>query len=376
MQISLDKEPKFTFKTKTLGELFAFNLLNSIKQELRARLGCSIKKADSTTYVRTLISVCCHTQSSLIDGKYRPSDYSFTLDDTKELSKEELEAFASLYLEHNDYLYKEIKATPKPKRDGTGTILTIEPGDIEHPRNKDESSSNYLYRVSVLNEEKEHKQAKKMMRKLGMTGFSKSLQDQINSTMAMGNQLKNTMRNIGHVRQYDPSTSINQHIELAKHAEETRLRPFRDLSGKLDELIDLSTNTTNFIVEMNETQTTIAAALKNAGEKTTLFAKINIAISILIICLTAFSLWVGYKSVSLSSTVANRQIELTDQYASDIIKNLNEMNGYSKQSTINVETSFEKLIEQQTTLINELKDTRLQEEKRLELLLNEVKEKK
>ena len=364
-------EPYFSFKTKTLGELFAFHLLHSNKKELRTRLGGSIEKSTPLAYVRTLITISCHTRTSLIDGRYRPSVYSLAAAAANEVTVEELEAFSSLYLEHNDYLYTGNEIIPNPNKDESEIKLLIKQGSIVYPRKDNESNVDYLYRISVAREKEESAQAQEAMKTLGMTSFSSGLQEQIRTTLNMGAMLKDTSISPGHSAQFDRE-SASDIFKTMKQQEDARLKPFRALSGKLDELVELSSSTADFMVEMNKTQTTIAAELKASGQTTTWFAKANFVSSILIILLTLVSLWLGYQSFFSNDTVAHRQLE----YANKIVKNLDDINNHSMLSSKHADASLEKLIEQQTAFLRELKDIRLQEEKRLEFLLKRAKEEK
>lgn len=332
-KIFFDYNPRFSFQTKSLGKLFAFNLLVGTKKELNSRLKKPIDKVDPSEYVRTLISVCCHPESALNEEQHRPKEYSLSMDDVKELGLEELEEFASSY---TNLIYHRIKIKGQ-----------------KYGPEESESYIDYLHRVAVSDQNNMHEQAKRMARLYAKSSFSQKLQSDIHNTIAMGEHLMETINNSGYSSNYNPVSSGA--MDVIRHQEERRWAPFKELSKKLDELIKISTETAGFITAMNKTQTDMAEETRVAGEKTTKISKINIFISLIIIGLTAFSIWIGYKSTIANNIAAQRQIELTNKYATEIIIYLKDINGNNKEVITHNENSFEKLIDQQTAILDELK---------------------
>lgn len=196
----ISKEKEFQFETASLGELFSFGLAIGHLQELYKRLGKDVEKSSPNDYVRTLISVSCHPKEKLIDGKYRPNNYSLSLEDANRLSDDDLEKFSFLYLEKNDSLYRIYLTTKQPTENSKETLDSFEYNDVEYNKKDNESYVEYLHRLSVKKEKRETERIKKLYSDAEktvkqfkeMTGFSKTLQDQINSTLTMGNALRNS----------------------------------------------------------------------------------------------------------------------------------------------------------------------------------------
>jgi hypothetical protein len=330
MKINLKRESKFKFATSSFGQLASFELSVKNISDLHDRLGKTMENVTPIEYLHALISVTCHPIDKLIENKYAPNNYSLTLNDAEKISNDECNEFARLYLNHNDHLFRKKIEKLEPNKEGKGTVFSIEYGDIEYPQDAGESIIDYIYRLTVIRE-KEHKKRfegifssyQKAM------GFSADLEKQIKSTYNMGASLKKTiddMRTVGTVKPiYDYISKID-FTKINEDATRNRLAPFKDLSEKLDKLIELSSDSTEFIIKTNETQTKIAEEIKKSGEDTLKSANKNIKIGLFIIGFTILSLAITGLTIYLNIDSSKKQIESLEKQTNKIVGNLKNIN--------------------------------------------------
>jgi uncharacterized membrane protein YjfL (UPF0719 family) len=378
LEISVKKEPVGIFDSR-LGKLYIFRLTYGGQKNLHKLVEKSLSEIDSESFVKSLIGEVCFLEKDLLDGKYRPKKpSSVKKEDIETLSSDELENFAKTYILNNEYLFKESKTKTKKNEEGD-SVLYQELGDVIHPRHDDENYVDYLLRLSIIEENNQREQLAKLFKPFGaFTGFSSTLSESIKNSLRMGDTLKERMAAIrptsyadihpveANFKQYDFSNIIAQQ-------EKNRLAPFNNLAGKLDELIDSSVQVANFMVETNKIQAGIARELKDSGDNTIRFSKINIAISCLIIFLTIFSLYMSY-SVSKSNNEQKIATSVaTKKYVNEIVFGINNLNSSVRDDKAQAEQNTSILVNEFKNLSNYNKDQLKEFINKQNQILSEIK---
>jgi hypothetical protein len=358
MKLNITIKKSFSFSTQSLGELDCFPISVGDEQEIRERLGKSIEKSTAKEYVSSLISVACHRCVVGDEEHLKPPNPSLSLSDIADIQDEELDDFVKKYLEANDHLYKENISRLEPNKNGPGTVVSFEYGDVEHPRIENETYIAYLHRLSVIQEKRNSERLKKYA---GFTGgFSNALKAQMEKTLNMGNALNDSFARVKAKEIYSMGPQIPKidFAEIRRKDQEARLKPFQDLAQRLDLLVSSSTSAGEFLVEMNKTQTTIAKELKESGDNTTFFSKINLFIGGLVLLLAIGSLAVAIYTSMSGSESSNTLIQNIGKYANVIERTLQT----STDKTIEVSTdstnAIRELIDQQKRILTELEAIR------------------
>lgn len=351
LEIKLKQEPIGTFDSK-LGELYIFRLTMGGQKTLQKLLEKTISEADSESFVKSLIIVICYKKDELLEGIYRPDKpSSISKEDIDKFSIEDLENFAKIYIQNNEYLFKESKN--KTKKNERGNLVSYQEfGEIVYPQEDAETYVDYLQRLSIIENNLQREQVVKIAKSIGaISGFSNNLTDSIKNSLQMGNSLKKKMKAIRSPNFSDirPSGPQFDYGNIIAQQEKNRLAPFNKLARKLDDLIGSSVQTADFIVETNKIQAGIASELKESGDNTNRFSKVNIAISCFIIFLTICSLYMAY-----STSKSNEEQKLAVRNATE--KNIgvvvNEISGLSSV-ILNNKDQTDQII---SIFVNELKE--------------------
>jgi DNA-binding ferritin-like protein len=368
----------------TIGELCVFCITGGDQEELHKELGKPINECEPMDFVRKFIRHICFLKSSLKEGKYKPDKPLLTNDDISSLTENELEAIAKLYIEHNEYLFK--KTIWEKKQDDKGeTVNYIEYGEIEYPRHENENYTQYLTRLSIKEEEKLRKQMEEMLK--GLKSFSDSLKNSIKSTLSWGDSLRKTLESIRPV-QFTSIKPIEPKLPNIDWSEiqEARLRPFNELAKRLDKLIDVSTQSTEFMIETNEIQTRIAGEIKSSGDQATKFSRRNLGLTLVVIFLTLINLSAFIYSIIRSNSVGESQRLEIQKHANMLAERLADINNsiitangeaverVQKQYTATTESlrreneSLKAQVMEQAKIIDEMKGDMQRQDKKLEEL--------
>jgi len=272
----------------------------------------------------------CFPKGSLKEEKYKPDNPILTDKDVNELTEDELEKIAGIYIDNNEYLFRKLEF--KKKKNDKGEVVHYgEYSEIEHPRNEGETNISYLYRLSVLEIDKRKKQMEDMFKSVsGLGSFSSSLTDSIKNTLTMGDSLSKALESIRpiSVPELRPIEREPFHLDWAKierDKEERRLQPFNELANRLDHLIESSVQASEFMIEANKIQTRIASEIKASGDLTDKHSRKNILLSGIVIALTAISLSLtAYAFISGNRFNEYQQRNLEDT-AKEIVNTLSEI---------------------------------------------------
>lgn len=338
-----NNEPFVSVNT-SIGELCLFTLTLNGRIELEKDLSKPTSKCEPTYYVRKFVKQVCFPKTSLKDGKYRPEKKLLSDIDVDNLSEIDIEAIAKSYIENNDYLTKkQITATTKGK-DG-GTVINVDYGEIEYPKLEGETYAQYLLRLTIKEDERLVKQFEPIIKNItsGFSGFSNNLEKNIRNTLAHGESLKKAMESIRPLdysfpRLQEPLLPNIDWGRIEREKEERRLKPFNELSGRMDKLIDVTADTTKFLIEANKIQTQIAGEIKKTGDDAKKWARINTIIGIVVItftilgiCVSAFFYASSKKDSIYQNTKTKEYVNILDNRLIEINKSITSPNNNFKR---------------------------------------------
>jgi hypothetical protein len=296
----------------SIGHLYVFSLTLGHQIQLYKDLDCPIDKCAPGLFVRLLAVYVCYPESVLVEGEQRPKSPALTRADVENLAADDIENIACIYLEGNDYLYRErlTKTTQTEK----GTVFTSEKGDIAHPKENGESCIKYLHRLFIIQEKKMTEQFKKFAEPF--SHFSDQLKRSIGESLAVGEALKKSFSAIPNVtvRPIAPVMPSIDYAEIGRNMERQRLKPFKELNERLDRLIETSEQSSDFQIETHKVQTAISEELKVAGDSAAKFSKENISLSKLVIFLTILGTLISiYIHVSNQNDSSNKDKIISSQ---------------------------------------------------------------
>jgi hypothetical protein len=362
----------------TIGILYIFSLTLGHQIQLYKDLNCPIDKCDPELFARLLAVYVCYPETVLVEGEQRPKSTALTRADVENLTADDIENIACIYVEGNDYLYRErlTKTTQTEK----GTVLTSEKGDITYPKENGESCTKYLHRLFIIQEKKMTEQFKKFAEPFGH--FSDQLKRSIGESLAVGEALKKSFSAIPNVtvRPIERVMPSIDFAEIERNIEHQRLKPFKELSERLDRLIETSEQSSEFQIETHKVQTAISEELKVSGDSAAHFSKQNIALSKLVILLTILGMVISlYIYVSNQNDSSNKDKFIAHQ-ATEITSLLKDINGKLAESHNSLPSTkqeqlstaaykkLEKTIKTQQQLIIDLQKQRENQTTKLRLL--------
>lgn len=361
-----------------IGILYIFSLTLGHQIQLYKDLECPIDKCDPELFGRLLAVYVCYPESVLVEGEQRPKSTALTRADVENLTADDIENIACIYLEGNDYLYRE--RLTKTTRIEKGTVLTSEKGDIAYPKEDGESCTKYLHRLFIIQEKKMTERFKKFAEPF--SHFSDQLKRSIGESLAVGEALKKSFSAIPNVpvRPIERVMPSIDFAEIERNMERQRLKPFKELNERLDRLIETSEQSSEFQIETHKVQTAISEELKASGDSAAHYSKKNISLSKLVILLTiiglGISLYIYFSNQNESSIkdkFISRQASEITNLLKDIKGKLSESHGkptFSKQEKVDRENykKLEETIRRQQQIIDNLQIQREQQATKLRLI--------
>ncbi len=362
---NLKQEPHGCITT-AIGEICVFCITGGGEEKLYKELGKSISECEPMDFVKKFIRHICFPKSSLKEGKYKPEKPLLTNEDISSLTKDDIEAIAKLYVEKSEYLFK--KLVWKTKTDDEGKLVQYsEYGEIEYPQNQNENYVQYLTRLYIKEEEKRKKQMETILSKIKV--FSNPLENSIKSMLALGESLKKTVESVQpvHAIPMKPVEPKFPKIDFAA-IEESRLRPFNELSERLDQLIGVSAQGIEFMAEANKIQTSIATEIKSSGDETKKFSEKNICLTCVVIGLTIINLAVFGYSIWRSNNDGDKQRVEIQKNVNLLAGKLTDINNsiVMNESLKTENESLKKQISEQAKSIDEMKNLIRRQDKELE----------
>lgn len=369
-----------------IGDLCVFNITSGNQSDFYKYLYQEDKhKCGAEEYIRVLSIYICYPKDSLIDGKYMPNSIILKKDDVNKLEIDDLENISKLYLENNKYLYAEEKEKRlKNEKDDT-IIISVDYGQTIHHKFEDESWTKYLYRLFGLDSIKQKKQHERLIKSvIGDTNFSNPLMKNINSTLSLGDTFSKTLDEFHNRIDFIPNPTIDL-FEAIKKQKEHQRQPFNELRDRLDNLINISVESSKFIIESNKTQIVIANEIKESSDSSSFFSKINITMTKAVLILTFIGLvltgYSVYYQASLKShneynTLSKSMNGLADKMekltTSSLISNQNQ---FSKIFEVqkNEKEKYISLLHEQSLKLDKLAKQNKEQSIQIKLLENQVK---
>jgi hypothetical protein len=374
----IKKDSDFEFKSETYGDLVAFPLTGIDQENIGKNFGVSTGIIDASEYVKALASVVCHPKSKLIEGKFKPKEYSLPFGKDLQFSAVELDIFASLFLEHNKYLYLRDKISPGIPNNGGNSVTVEINGELKYPKIDKETDVSYLHRLFVLEEKRSMALAEKAMgfafqreflkHRNNYLGFSPKTLGQIDKTLFLGSSLSMALADL-HVDSIHKSAAkmaaasmdatnrtaasiaatskFDHYVDLPRNLpslENTHTLYMRTISTQMNDLITSSKATSEFLVQMNITQTDIAKELKESSSQAKYYSKLNYRINLFIVVLTAIS--IALSSYAFINSIRNAKSE------NSTIKNAATVLG-TKLDALNIST--QENVATQKEIVKELK---------------------
>jgi hypothetical protein len=280
-EINLENDP-FGFIKTSVGTLALRHLTLGIQGEMYEEFDDTLENISASKYLKTLIKYCCVKQ------EHKDSDkYSLTKNEISILTKDDFEKIAKYFIENNEYLNRESE-TKNVEEDGE-TLLTTEYGKVITPKKKDESYQDYLLRLTI----KDHLKTTESFKNFqgSIASFSKNLQESLKGSIDLGRKLSESAHNIKglNIPTFEPP-KFPKNIKLSpksleefKLSESSSLKTFKEFSAKLEQLIQISASSTEFMAKANENQIRIADEVKTSSDTSTSLSKTNINISYIVL---------------------------------------------------------------------------------------------
>lgn len=307
----------------TLGDLCIFGITMGGQSRLRKELRAPIGDSEPMTLARALARQVCCRPAALVDAKYKPTMPSLVDEELTLLTSEDLEAFAEAYISMNAYLAKMDKQTDQPGQAARERV-SDENAEVTYPRAEDETATHHLRRLFDLQEKRIGQAIGRSLGGLtGLSSFSPALAEQIRRTVTLGDSLAQTMQNLRSEHEVFqvpqiPDLSSRTH-ELARLVAKGQARPVREVTGRLDELIDGMARTADFLVATNNIQAGIASELKSAGDATRNSSRLNTWLTATVIALTVTSMGVSIYALYRSNGNAALQRDQTAIYVDRVV---------------------------------------------------------
>lgn len=319
-------KPYATLAT-SIGTLGVYFLSAAASDKVQKQTGERFGKQPDDEFACTLFPLICWPVTS--EEQPKPSATTLTPQDVARLTPEEQDAIATIFLAHNkSYTHKTISVSEK-KPDGS-PITRLTTGAIEYPPQDSERPISYLQRILALRtkELQEHLRknfadTQKMINSLH-TGFSISINDQITKTLSQGAQLQAIAESL--TKKWE---NIRFAIPEPAHATATlpELPPlplvslpelFDGLQQQIKQVVLLASTGNEFLVGMNNTQTAIAAAIKESADSSRRWTIAGFIVAALVLGITTFSLWWSWHAAATTART-------NKTYLDEVLKSLHSI---------------------------------------------------
>ncbi len=287
--------------SSSIGEIAIFELSLNDQIKISNTLNNKLESANLPVFISAFITQTCHKKVILDESLSKPTIPSLSPQEISALTFEDLDNIVKLFLERNEYLYKESQTSTRKDSDGRN-IVTITYGQTKYPKEKNENYQEYLFRLSILEEKRNFDL---MQKSLGpMTEFSKSLQNSITQNLTFGEQLSKTLKSFQSIKipKVEPLIPRQPEIDYSKLLKpEPQILTIIEVSSKIDTLIDISAEYVQFIIEANKIQTGISEEIKRSSDSASKYSRSNITISWTILIISLLSLIYGISTTVLSN---------------------------------------------------------------------------
>ncbi len=331
MDIKKFRQPFYQVLPTALGEVGVFFVSAKDEEKFLKQVGEALNSQSDEEFAYTLFPLICRPSSQFVEGKYKSPEPVFSSEQIKSLSKEELDEIANIFLNHNRHLYFKTDTITEKRADG-GTLVRFEYNEIEHPILDGETKLAYLHRTFVLHIKESTKKLKETFD--SMLRFSRETNARISEVFSQGAQLRNLIDSsawaaqaMHHAPKFDAArvkADLPQmpEIELPESPFVAIGEKMDSLSSQMTELIGLSSSSSKYFMEMNETEIQIAGELEKSGELSVHLTKVNIGLGALVLIVAIASLaWSLYTSFT-NSRVEARLLQENKVALEEIVKTL------------------------------------------------------
>lgn len=309
MSFTVNNQPLKCLDTG-IGELCLFSIRYKDSMEFLKRLNGPIEEISSLECFKIYLPLFAYLKKDLESPEFeRPDGYLLQRDDIEKLTDHDLEEVAKIIIEDNSYLYKESKTIQDKKEDGTIVLKIQKSDDITLPQNPDELYIKYFHRLLIEQAKKDKERFKKMASSfsMGLSGdifktynVGRTLTDQIGTISKMSDYVKSITSSpfedkkvvVTNFEVSKPNYHLPDFAEIHRQQEKNRLAPFKDLSLKMEAMIDAEKKTVEFMSNVYTTQVEIANELKSSSDSAGVYSKKNVTFTIVIIVLTIISTFI------------------------------------------------------------------------------------
>jgi len=397
----------------SIGNLAIFSISGKHRSELMDSFGKTLESCSADEFIKGLLPYICYPVEALDKDQEKPDSTILSSSDIEKLSSQDVENIAGSYIEKEPYLYREeVRRTTTDEKDGTAKE-TLEYGSVKYPREDGESNVRYLHRLFVIHVKHLLAMTQSFCSPLlGKAQFSSSLSKHISNTLAMGDSMNTAidkLRSLSSFANIDRPVAeprnrnlqvadksflqeavvrpilpnlMSELVEMAGKSEEARRAESAELGNRLDQLIEVTSNSATFLVEMNRTQIGIAGEIKASGQVATRLTRRNIYISCVVVFVSLLGLavaWLDHSQKSETAMLVNQYVDRItaelgriDQSVSNASKSgqdelrvlLDEM----KQERSAQNGRFERVLSEQTKVIDQLAQQRIADQQTIEQL--------
>lgn len=310
MKININKIKPYKIIQSSIGDLAVFSLTMSEKIKIEEKFDNKLDEISAYQYIVEFIKYACHKKDVLDDLLSKPPETTLSEEDAIRLNNDDLELIARIYIENNEYLYKKVIRETKKNEDGID-VTSTKYGEVIMPKNDNESYQAYLLRLETTYNKRISESFKKSFGNLN--SFSKGIQESLRNTISFGEQLNKSLKaaqsiRIPTVEPFISTPKFKTENSIIQPAE-NKLIPFNEIAERLDQLVEINSDSTKFMLEANKLQTRIAEEIKESGNSSTRLSKINILIAIVVLILSILSFAFSIYSVHVSNKSNNINIE-------------------------------------------------------------------
>jgi hypothetical protein len=286
-EINLENEP-FAFIKTSIGKLALRHITVGIKGEIFEEFDGKLENTSASKYIKTLVKYCCKKQENNDSDKY-----VLTENEIFNLTEDDFEKIAKIFIENNEYLNRESKV--KNIKEGGKNLLINEYGKIIIQKKENESYQEYLLRLTIKDDLKITESFKNFQGSL--SGFSKNLQESLKGSLELGRKLSESAKNIKNLNiptfeqpKFNGTIKLSpKNVKDLKLTEKSSLKTYNEFSAKLEQLIKISASSTEFMAKANENQIRIANEIKTSSDTSTSLSEQNIKISYFVLAVTVLS---------------------------------------------------------------------------------------
>ena len=248
-------EPEFSIDTAALGRIDVLPLTIGRMAFLE-----NIEQDNPRSFInKLLITLGRQSDSTNLTDK-----------DLASLSNEEMNDFSRMFLENNQYLYR--KEVRKEDSDEEGRIVvSFSDGAVQHQKNKNESYSDYLFRLFKIQQAEWKEQTRRLMAPFNDTlkankeiftpSFVKTLKKSLSATERLGNIIERLRTKTPDILEIEAATSAR---DLLDGVEPTRSKqtiaelgaihnPVHDTNERLSDIVNRLDTMETLALQMAET---------------------------------------------------------------------------------------------------------------------------